>query len=364
MSSSPSQMPAFTIKRSGSARNHVIDLMRFVAATAVVLYHYCFRTPDPATGLAFDYPALDAIFRYGYLGVDLFFAISGVVIFNSTRSATFASFWYGRFSRLYPAYWFCLGLTCVLLALGGHLVGRSAEPAMLLVNLTMLQKMVGVRDIDPVYWTLAYELVFYFWVSLAVALGRRDRVLHLLGVLTLIALLAYFLPLPGALHKLFLLDKIACFYAGAVIAEVHVVGMTRTRAGQLLLAVGVALLYGYGLAGEMSLDYRTVIDPVLVCVILAFIFAAVLCSGWIRVSAGLGRCFVALGALTYPLYLVHDVCGSIFSRAIRDWCPGYGNLFVTLAVAYLAAWLIARHVEEPAMRFLRNQPLRPRPANG
>lgn len=356
-------LPHTTIPTPASAgRNHVIDLMRFIAATVVLLYHYSFRTPDPNAGLAFEYPALDVVFRYGYLGVDLFFVISGVVIFNSTRSAGFGGFWYGRFSRLYPAYWFCLGLTALALAAGGYLVERDVSLAVLLVNLTMLQKMIGVPDLDPVYWTLAYELVFYFWVSLALVLGRRDRILTLLGMLTLIALIAHFLPLPGVLHKLLLLDKIACFYAGAVIAEAHADGMTRGRLAQLFLATGVALLYGYDLAGEMSRDYQSVISPVLVCVILVCLFAAVLGSSRVSVSPSAGRRFVVLGALTYPLYLVHDVCGSIFSRAISDWCTGYWNLIVTMAAAYLAAWLISRHVEEPAMRFLRKS--YPHPGNG
>ncbi|MEK6787317.1 MAG: hypothetical protein AABY68_00005, partial [Pseudomonadota bacterium] len=154
-------------------------------------------------------------------------------------------------------------------------------------------------------------------------------------------------------HKAFLLDKIACFFAGAVIAEVHAKGMSRSRFLQLALALTTALLYGKTLAIAHIRDYQSLIDIGVVYAIIVFIFAIVLCTGWLSVPIRLRTICIRLGAITYPLYLIHNVMGSIFSRQISDFVFGYWNLAVTVLFAYFVAWLLSRHVEEPAMVFLR-----------
>src|SRR5690349_17773865 len=84
-------------------RLYEVDLLRIFAAVSVVLYHYLFagyyKVVSP---LGFEAPGLVA--RYGYLGVDLFFLISGFVVLLSAWDRTPRSFLVSRVVRLYPAY--------------------------------------------------------------------------------------------------------------------------------------------------------------------------------------------------------------------------------------------------------------------
>ena len=85
-----------------------LDALRGIAAFSVVLFHYTARYDSiygHSNRLLFK-------FNYGHLGVNLFFIISGFVIFMTLdRTKSVIDFVVARFSRLYPAYWTALALT-------------------------------------------------------------------------------------------------------------------------------------------------------------------------------------------------------------------------------------------------------------
>ncbi|RYY15478.1 MAG: acyltransferase, partial [Cytophagaceae bacterium] len=153
-----------------------IDLLRFVAALSVVLFHFTFRGfhADHLSPVA--YPALGAVFKYGYLGVNLFFIISGYVVLLSAQGKTLGQFFTSRVMRLYPAYWVACTFTFVMARLFGPAAGSVGWSPILdapvrryLFNMTMLQRFFGVDNLDGVYWTLSIELVFYFLVALLIS---------------------------------------------------------------------------------------------------------------------------------------------------------------------------------------------------
>ncbi|EAQ8060912.1 acyltransferase, partial [Salmonella enterica] len=84
-------------------RINEIDLLRFVAAMAVVFFHYAFRG-YAADGMSImPYPSLAPVSKYGFLGVQLFFMISGFVILMSASHGSIQNFTISRMVRLYPA---------------------------------------------------------------------------------------------------------------------------------------------------------------------------------------------------------------------------------------------------------------------
>src|SRR5688572_28370593 len=86
-----------------SGRMPALDLLRFLAAAAVMLYHYGFRGSAGADRyLEFRFDALGPVCRYGYLGVPLFFMISGFVILMSAVGKSPREFVATRAARLYP----------------------------------------------------------------------------------------------------------------------------------------------------------------------------------------------------------------------------------------------------------------------
>lgn len=144
-----------------------IDFLRFVAAMLVVLFHYTFRGHAANNYSLTAYPEISFITQYGYLGVELFFLVSGFVIMMTASSGSLRKFVASRIARLYPAFWVCCTITfVVILSFGGDRF--SANPAQFFLNMTMLNEFFNVKSIDGVYWSLAVELKFYFLVSLVV----------------------------------------------------------------------------------------------------------------------------------------------------------------------------------------------------
>jgi peptidoglycan/LPS O-acetylase OafA/YrhL len=166
----PSQAPAESERAETSAgtppgpdRLYEIDLLRFLAASAVLLYHWSFAGAAREPWTVMQYPLISPFARYGYLGVDLFFIISGFVVLMSAMGSTPKRFFISRVVRLYPAFWVCCLLTFTVAMLIG--APRFHVPAKhLLVNLTMMQGFLDVPHVDGVYWSLAVELKFYFLI--------------------------------------------------------------------------------------------------------------------------------------------------------------------------------------------------------
>lgn len=137
-----------------------LDGLRGIAAVMVVIYHYFIRY-DEIYGHTFKaFPVIE----FGKYGVNLFFMISGFVIFwTISKTAKPSGFIWSRFSRLYPVYWAALLITFAVISLCG-LPGREISNVDFIYNFLMFHQYFDVKHLDGVYWTLTLELSFYFWM--------------------------------------------------------------------------------------------------------------------------------------------------------------------------------------------------------
>ena len=120
-----------------------LDAFRGVAALAVVFFHYTGYIVK--WGHFGDFPYY---FTLGERGVQLFFMVSGFVIyFTLERSKTLTDFAFSRFSRLYPTYWASLALWAIFTVAVMH---KQLWLTGFAINTTMLQKFVGMKDMDIV----------------------------------------------------------------------------------------------------------------------------------------------------------------------------------------------------------------------
>ncbi len=137
---------------TGRGRLVEVDALRGLAAIAVVLYHFTTRFGE----IYRDNPSASASFPEGYYGVNLFFIISGFVIFMTLeRTKQPMDFVVSRFSRLFPAYWFAIFLTFSithLLGLPGKLVSIDSA----LANMIMVH---GLFWVPAVLGTRKHRLV-------------------------------------------------------------------------------------------------------------------------------------------------------------------------------------------------------------
>ena len=186
-------------------RVNELDLLRFIAALSVVFFHYTFRgyTADAMTIM--PYPTLAPISKYGYLGVELFFMISGFVILMTAASGSLRKFIISRFVRLYPAFWVCCSLTFIAtILIGGH--RYTASVYQYLINMTMLNSFIGVPSIDGVYWTLFIELKFYAFVALVLLIGQIDEAQLFLCLWLAVTILLDLFPISNTLRYYLIAD--------------------------------------------------------------------------------------------------------------------------------------------------------------
>jgi len=149
---------------SATERLRYIDALRALAALLVVWLHAAATFPmsspeTAATGRAFV--AIPNAVDVGHVGVVVFFLISGFVIPFSIlpdRAAPVGSFVIKRILRIYPAYWLSVPLAAFVVF---WLWGTQFTTREVLINLTLMQDVFGVRSAEGVYWTLLVELVFY-----------------------------------------------------------------------------------------------------------------------------------------------------------------------------------------------------------
>lgn len=145
-------------------RVDILDYARFAAAIAVVLYHYTYIgiAAKNVTSMGFM-PDLIVYTKYGYLGVEFFFMISGYVIFFSAKNCDAAKFTTLRFLRLYPAFLTGVLLTSLVQFFWG--TSNSVYLSQIIYNLTMIPRFFGRDYVDQSYWTLQLELQFYILIS-------------------------------------------------------------------------------------------------------------------------------------------------------------------------------------------------------
>ena len=159
---------------------HPIQALRLCSALWVVVYHATHSpTAAPGNSLWHNFAAL------GYLGVDIFFVISGYIMaLNSHQSPPglrqSLSFLGLRLARIYSGWWPVFLLCCVLL---GSTILQSKD---LLGSFFLYQLNFNVLVL-PVTWTLTFELYFYAIVacSLLLPMHMRTRAFGWIGLLLL-----------------------------------------------------------------------------------------------------------------------------------------------------------------------------------
>ncbi|MFK0114904.1 acyltransferase family protein [Streptomyces sp. NPDC090994] len=341
--------------RGAGRRLYVIDGIRLVAALMVALHHFAGteRTDRPGNVIwgrpvGDIMPTVHHVGTYGWIGVEIFFVISGFVICMSSWGRTPRQFFVSRVIRLYPAYWFAvLFTTAVLVAVPG--VWERLKVREILLNLTMLQSGSAVPNVDGVYWTLWSELRFYLLFLVVVAMGLTyRRVVAFCCVWGAVAMLAPISDLP-LLELVANPDGAWFFIAGLALYLMH-------RFGPDLLLWGI--LGTAWLMGQLELGKR--IDEVehvsgwrgafLIYTVFLLFMAAVALGHTDRIQ---WKWLVTAGAMTYPLYLMHYAAGTALISRLRDTMDPRLLVAALIAGFCVLGWLVHRLVERPVARALK-----------
>lgn len=326
-------------------RLQYLDVLRGIAAFLVVVQHV-WISYIPSGYTKVDY--LLNLLPPGEIGVFLFFWISGYVITYSVWDLKDCNqFAVGRFFRLYPIYWssiiFVLILSCA--------IHQTLDWSQVLLNLTMFQRFLGIHDLLGVYWTLQVELMFYVYIYFCLKFGKiKSGKVFVCGLL--------FVNVIGLVCALarFLLDKkfpIAPFMGLSIIlfSSIYFQHMNNkflTRKQFLALwftnfamfcfisILGYQHDWGYGETPE-----RFVICYLLVA--LLFVFSKKIFAKLVN------KYFIILGAISYPLYLFHELINNLLSYYINK--STWYNLIIINISIILCAYIMHFYVELPGIKF-------------
>jgi peptidoglycan/LPS O-acetylase OafA/YrhL len=358
--------------------------LRAVAATWVVLFHFKDQVAPYTDQVPFARALLDA----GWIGVELFFVLSGFVIARSyleelgrrwrTREA--ARFLFNRFARVWPAYAVVTVIAFVWL-IGAKAVGldsdvNAAHPSTDLVNLLRQLTMTQMWDQDnfvgisfnPPGWSVSAEWAAYLAFPLLALLLRPFGRLHPLANLALATLAMAPLVLPAFQHGPLALHwslRITCCFVAGVLASLAVKDLeTRDRVedwgprltvGSLIGVLLVCVWAEWRRGGNYGVDFAGV----------AVLFFPLLVVGLTLGERGPARllardALVYGGRISYCLYLTHfvvqDMAYTVLWRnpdVARVLTP---TLVLVVPGIILAAFVTAaalhHGVEEPARRQL------------
>ncbi|MEV6597653.1 acyltransferase [Actinoplanes sp. NPDC051346] len=329
-----------------------LDGLRLVAAIAVAVYHYTtFWHVDGEHVPVYFLPNAAKVTVYGFLGVELFFMISGFAICMSSWGRGLGDFFVSRASRLYPAYWVCVALTVtvtMMFPIGGYLpVYTDHTLVEILLNFTMFQEPLGVPGVESVYWTLWSELRFYllFAVFVVVPGITYRRTVIFCGVWMIAATIA-----PAVDNKVFTMLTVR-HYAPYFVAGITMYLMRRFGTTPLLWA----MLGFTWLVSLFSLSERVRLDPGWKVALLPAVVIVTVSYGVLLLIA-LGhtdrlnwRWLTLAGALTFPFYLLHQRIGYIIIRyGYEHTGLSLGVLIAgTVIIMLIPAWLVYRLVERP-----------------
>jgi len=343
----------------------VLDGLRLIAALMVALFHYIGRTKtshliwEASPQSAF--PQMHHLAQYGWLGVELFFIISGFVICMSAWGRETGSFIRSRAIRLFPAYWPAVLITTAVGHIWPFVVGPRPNSDVL-VNLTMLQWPLGVSAVDGVYWTLWCEARFYLLFALIVWRGLTLQRAMWFGYGWLLAgAIAASARVP-LLNIILQPEYAPLFVAGIGFYLIYRFGSSLKLWG---LVVASFILAQHNMAYRVSIEEKErIFGPLSVTaanavLALFFVIMTVVAMGW--TSRIKWRWLTTAGLLTYPFYLIHENIGWVIIHAVHGHAPRWLIVVATIAVMLGAAWLLHRFVERPIAGLLRRHLTPPRP---
>lgn len=333
-----------------------IDGLRAIAVMSVVVFH---AFPETLPG--------------GFIGVDIFFVISGflisTIIFENLQQGTFSflEFYRRRIRRIFPALFLVLAACLVfgwfaLFAdefqqLGKHVLGGTAFVSNLLLwHESGYFDSANETKILLHLWSLGIEEQFYLLWPLIVWLAWRRKV-RLLTVIAVVLLASLIANLAGIR-----VDAVATFYSpltrfwellcGSLLAwyalqNCAALGRMGNAASHGLSLLGLALIATGTLAmtSQMPFPGALALVPVLGAALLIL-------SGpqaWVNRTLLSARAMVWVGLISYPLYLWHWPILS-FVTTIKGKDLNRDTRLIAVALAFLMAWLTYRLLEKPIRR--------------
>ena len=349
MSGAPSSMQS-------TGRIDFLDGLRGLAILMVIGLHYFAHIDHVPRSEFYRY---QSPLQFGYFGVELFFIISGYVIFMTLdKTPNFLRFMAQRWIRLFPA---MLVATLFIWTISHYLPYRPGGvprlidllPGLTLLGASFISGVTGIATdgLERGFWSLYVEFRFY-------------------------AMFGFLFFVLGRVRSFFALTALSALLLAAIKLSIFLDADTAAKIGSLCGKMLIGTYLPWFLFGMYIYLYRFTkhrwLPPLLVLNAIAYNTESV---GTVLMTVALPalvfllftvervqaifrtRLLMFFGAVSYPLYLINDSIGRGMIRGAYEMTDGRVPFellsFATLAIILIPAWLLAKCIEPPMQRWLK-----------
>jgi peptidoglycan/LPS O-acetylase OafA/YrhL len=350
-------------------REPILDLCRFLAAILVLGRHWLSQQWPIAERLS-NYSSnntyINKILKHladlchvGFLGVHVFFIISGYIVIKSAMTKTPNSFFISRFVRLAPLFIISYIGSAVV---GGYIFEFEEYHSIknILLSISMANYPLSMKGPNGQSWTLWWEIRFYFLIFLVLLFTAKHqytqvRLKRIFLVSTLIWLAMICIPgsKDGFVGSFLIHDFAPFFIFGCLLAYVRVL-----KDGIILgpfLILTFSLMIHKVLEEVHSQLNTTNFDVVAVAVVIVFVALLICNIKYKMIGAGGKLVYVMniLGKITYPIYLLHMV---IIAALIQFIINSGSSILIAIVMSFfimiITSLLYVLFVEPPINKYL------------
>jgi exopolysaccharide production protein ExoZ len=325
-----------------------IQVLRFFAAAAVVAFHALGVAPN---GFEVAEGAISFALSYGGRGVDLFFVISGFIIFYATHGAqlTPAEFLRRRVERIVPLYFFVIFAVTILAVTLPATFGTPDwhTPRHTLKSLAFIAFTDGEMPVVYVGWSLEYEMYFYLTVALLMAL-TRDVWRNIVVIFSALAMVGRIPGVDAALgnYAFFADPMILEFVLGVIAGGVFVNG----RVGWPIQVAAACAITALLVTDPANRVIVSGLPSACLVAAAAFVSRKRIGPSWPE------RALARLGDASYSIYLAQVQTVSLASASIAGLMPAIPPLLlviVTTGIVVTLGLLLNILVERPLLKLCR-----------
>lgn len=349
----------YTPQSSGKMRS--IEALRALAAFSVVLMHAAnLMRVEHFSG----HVGMGNVFDFGYVGVDVFFVLSGFIItFVHYREigdvSSVPRYLWRRFSRIYPIYWFVLLLAIAITTAGRFVLGKE------------LGFEIGISDIpgtffllmgnqEPKYvgvaWSLQYEVIFYIVFCLILVNGKLGwAILSIWSVLLLGKVFGvFYFELPANLDNAHCLQFLIGVFIGYLARRFSFPVIPGGRILALFFMVAAILFEVYGPFHRHTAEGRLAMGLATAYVLVTLV--ALENAKLISTPAWLAE----MGAVSYSIYLAHTLFINLIYMVLLKFglyhaLPEIFVFVTAIVVAVAITAFLGRYVELPMVSLLKDR---------
>lgn len=318
-----------------------LDVFRGFAAMSVVLYHYTtFYNLKFSTDYQWN-------FSYGWLGVPVFFILSGFVIsLTVNRSSDALDFVKKRFIRLFPTFWICLLSTLIIECITGYFI-KDLSIGDILMNFAMFGQFFGFKYVDGSYWSLLPELLFYLLIAVLMIIKKIKSYYLINAILLVIGIVHLFSPIP-ILGKLLTIHYILLFMIG--IAFYRIYNEINDNWDYILIVINFAVSTPLYLVNHKhntnSLVFLYVAFGLIICLYFLFV------KGHLKFLSNF-KPLLFLGNVSYALYLIHQNIGYIIINKTESLIGRSLAILFAMVISIGLASIITYKIEPFVKPFVR-----------